>query len=211
VPAARSSHEAGKLGCERTPGDKIWAPQRSDGNCDDGVQSADLASVVRYLVAEFQQLAMDPRCAPQEILPSHPDDQLADLARNALPASTPMKTPARTFVAATIPAGANGNARADPRLRWSVWAVGVRHGDFAQGRPHKGDRWRLRSLRERVRRRGVRSDGGARRLAECRSPCRCLAAGPGEYPGNPCRATNGSASRNSNRRTRTGRGADGVR
>ena len=55
--------------------------------------------------------------------------------------------------------------------------------------PHRGDYWRLRCLQKRIRRRGVRNDGGARRLAKSRSPRRCSAVGLGEHPGSLCRAT----------------------
>jgi len=36
----------------------------------------------RDVDAEFEQFAMDPRCAPKEILPAHLADQISDLARN---------------------------------------------------------------------------------------------------------------------------------
>jgi len=100
------------------------------------------------------------------------------------------------------------------RSRGSVRAIGIRHVDFAcDGRtlhPVR-ERRRWRSPRKRVRRRGVRGAGEARRLAESRSPRRSSAVGWGEHPGSLCRATNASASGDSNRRTRTGRGADGAR
>ena len=77
--------------------------------------------------------------------------------------------------------------------------------------PHRGDYWRLRCLQKRIRRRGVRNDGEARRLAESRSPCRGSAVGWGEHPGSLYRATDASASGDNNRRTRTGRGAGAAR
>lgn len=62
-----------------------------------------------------------------------------------------------------------------------------------------------------IKRRAVRSDGGGRRLAERRLSCRCSAAGWGEGPDNLWQATDGSESRGSNRDTRAGRGAGGIR
>lgn len=44
---------------------------------------------------EHEKLAMDSWRSPEEILPAHADDELADLNRDPGPASTPATTPAK--------------------------------------------------------------------------------------------------------------------
>src|SRR6187200_3055545 len=44
---------------------------------------------LRHVESQFEQFAMDPRRAPQKILPAHPNDKVTDLALDPRPSPTP--------------------------------------------------------------------------------------------------------------------------
>ena len=58
--------------------------------------------------------------------------------------------------------------------------------------PSPGGRLKVGANAEPIRRRAVRNDDAARRIAGWPSPCLCFAVGWGEGPGNPCRVTDAS-------------------